>query len=593
LIWSPHLQGFLRPFRREFLRYLAGIFLRQALIVLGGYSLVWVLRICLRRADVAEWAIVAGFLAFDAAYLAFDFRLNYFFSARISYPLFGRLRTGALDKVLGMPMEWHQRQSSGELVGEVNTGVGKVVQTAEALSRELIPALVQTAFSLIPLFLISAITAPVLLPALVIFLSLTVIEHRQRRPFSKRRYRHYEKDFGLFSDSVQAVEPVVRYGQEGQILRKYERVQQQIQEDGLAEARIGSRFGLRRNLVISAAKRICQGIWIWQYRHQALDVASIMYLNMLTDQLLASFAGYASLLERMYDGMEPTRILVKLLGEEPEIADDPTTARISTRGGAGIRLRDVEFTYPRRRRPALRDLNLTICPGAALGIVGRSGSGKTTIHHLLTRLFDVQQGSVEICGADVRRWPLSQLRSTFSYVSQNGAACLSGMPIADVLRFTRPEARLHDVVEVAKTACIHDDICRMPMKYRTRIGQNGVSLSKGQLQRVALAQALIAMTNDRKILVLDEFTSALDSETEERILRNIEPWLAGRTVIIIAHRLSTLRKLAQEIVVVDEGGISERGTHAELIAAGGWYSGMVQLQSVSAAAPASRVTVLR
>jgi ABC-type multidrug transport system fused ATPase/permease subunit len=586
LLRSPHLQGFLRPFRREFIRYLSGVVLRQALIVLGGYSLVWVLRVCLSRTDVAEWAIVAGFLAFDAAYLGFDFRLNYFFSERISYPLFGRLRTGALDKVLGMPMEWHQRQSSGELVGEVNTGVGKVVQTAEALSRELIPALVQTAFSLIPLFLISAITAPVLLPALVLFLLLTVIENRRRRPFSKRRYRHYEKDFGLFSDSVQAVEPVVRYGQEQQILRKYGQVQQRIQEDGLAEARIGSRFGLRRNLVISAARRICQGIWIWQYRHHALDVASIMYLNMLTDQLLASFAGYASLLERLYDGMEPTRVLVKLLGEKPEIADNPSAARVSTANGAGIRLRDVEFTYPRRRRPALRDLNLTIAPGSILGIVGRSGCGKTTIHNLLTRLFDVQRGSVEICGADVRQWRLSQLRSTFSYVSQNGGVCLSGMPIADVLRFTRPEASLHEVVAVAKAACIHDDICRMPMKYRTRIGQNGASLSKGQLQRVALAQALIAMTSDRKILVLDEFTSALDSETEERILRNLEPWLAGQTVIIIAHRLSTLRKLAHEIVVVDDGGIAERGTHAELIAAGGWYSGMVRLQSVSAAEPA-------
>src|SRR5205085_5272617 len=127
-------------------------------------------------------------------------------SERISYPLFRRLRTGALEKVLEMPMEWHQRRSSAELEGEVNNSVGKVMQSAEGLSRELVPALIQTAFSLIPLFLISAITAPLLLPALMVFLWLTVIENRQRRPFSRRRYRHYERDFGLFSDSVQAVE---------------------------------------------------------------------------------------------------------------------------------------------------------------------------------------------------------------------------------------------------------------------------------------------------------------------------------------------------------------------------------------------------
>ncbi|MCU1233247.1 MAG: transporter related [Candidatus Solibacter sp.] len=575
------MREFLRPFRGEYLRYTAGVVLRQALIVIGGYSLVWVLRLCVAHATLPEWLFVAAFMAFDTTYLAFDLRLNYFFSERISYPLFASLRNGALEKVLGMPMEWHQRQSSGELVGEVNSGVGKVVQTVEGLSRELVPALIQTAFSLVPLFLISAITAPLLLPALVIFLWLTIIENRERRPFAKRRYKHYARDFGLFSDSVQAVEPVVRYGQEDQILHKYRRVQQQIQEEGLAEARIGNKFGIRRNFTISAARRICQGVWIWQYRHNVIDAASIMYLNMLTDQLLASFGGYASLLERLYDGIEPTRVLVKLMSDEPVIAHDPSAPRVPLKNGAAIRMRNIHFTYPKRSEPVLRGLNLEIAPGTILGIVGRSGCGKTTIHSLLTRLYDVQEGGVEICGKDVRQWPLSQLRSTFSYVSQNGGVYLSGMRIADILRFTRPDATMRDVVQVAKAACIHDDICRMPMKYRTRIGQNGVSLSKGQQQRVALAQALIAMTAERKILVLDEFTSALDSETEARILQNIEPWLIGQTVIIIAHRLSTLRKLAHEIVVLDEHGIAERGTHSELVDAGGWYSGMVHLQNVS------------
>jgi ABC-type multidrug transport system fused ATPase/permease subunit len=582
LFRSPKIREFLRPFGREYFRYIVGVVLRQALIVLGGYSLVWVLRLCVRHTAVPEWIFVAAFVAFDAIYLSFDLRLNYFFSERISYPLFGRLRTDALEKVLGMPIEWHQRQSSGALVGKLNTGVGKVVQTAEGLSRELVPALIQTAFSLVPLFLISAITAPLLLPALVIFLWLTVVENRRRRPFAKRRYKHYGQDFGLFSESVQAIEPVVRYGQEGQILRKYRRVQQQIQEQGLAEARIANKFGLRRNLTISIAKRVCQGVWIWQYRHNVLDAAIIMYLNMLTDQLLASFSGYASLLERLYEGMEPTRVLVKLMSDKPVIADDPSTPRVSVPDRVAIRMHDVRFTYPRRSEPALRNLNLTIAPGTVLGIVGRSGCGKTTFHSLLTRLFDVQLGSVEICGRDVRHWPLAQLRGTFSYVSQNGGVYLSGMRIVDVLRFTRPEATFKEVVQVATAACIHDDICRMPMKYRTRIGQGGgVSLSKGQQQRVALAQALIAMKSDRKILVLDEFTSALDSETEERVLRNLEPWLAGQTVIIIAHRLSTVRKLAHEIVVLDKSGIVERGTHAELIAGGGWYAEMVRLQGVS------------
>jgi ABC-type multidrug transport system fused ATPase/permease subunit len=312
-----------------------------------------------------------------------------------------------------------------------------------------------------------------------------------------------------------------------------------------------------------------------------LDAASIMYLNMLTDQLLASFGGYASLLERLYEGMEPARVLVKLMNDKPAIADDPSAQRVPVPERVEIRMRDVQFTYPRRSQPALRNLQLAVAPGTVLGIVGRSGCGKTTFHNLLTRLFDVQFGSVEICGKDVRQWPLAQLRSMFAYVSQNGGACFSGMRMVDVLRFTRPEASFQEVVKVAKAVCIHEDICRTPLKYKTRIGQGGVTLSKGQQQRVALAQALIATRDDRKILVLDEFTSALDSETEERILHNLEPWLAGRTVIIIAHRLCTVRKLADEIVVLDREGVVERGTHAELIARAGWYAEMVRLQAVS------------
>jgi ABC-type multidrug transport system fused ATPase/permease subunit len=322
-------------------------------------------------------------------------------------------------------------------------------------------------------------------------------------------------------------------------------------------------------------------VWIWQYRHNALDAAMIMYLNMLTEQLLGSFGGYASLLERIYDGIEPTRVLVKLMHEKPAIADDPGTEPVAVPQRVGVRMKDVRFRYPRRNGAVLRGFQLTIDPGTVLGVVGRSGAGKTTLQNLMTRLFDVQHGSVEICGRDVRRWPLEQLRGLFSHVSQNGGVFFSGMRMWDVIRFTRPEATLREVVAVAKAACIHEDICRMPDKYRTRIGQGGVSVSKGQQQRIALAQALLAMTEERKILVLDEFTSALDSETEERILRNIAPWLEGRTVIIIAHRLSTVRKLADEIVVLDQTGIAEQGTHAELIGRDGWYAEMARLQAVA------------
>ena len=452
------------------------------------------------------------------------------------------------------------------------------MQTAEGLSRELIPALIQTAFSLVPLLLFSPATTPLLLIALCVFLWLTLWENRQRRPFAKRRFNLYARDFEQFSESVQAIQAIVQYGQETQMLRKYRRLQQRIVEAGLAEARIGKRYGFRRNLAISLAKRASQGVWIWQYRKNALDGAMILYLNMLAEQLLASFFGYASLIERIYDGIEPARVLVKLLGEQPAIADrgnQPVEAPERLR----ILMSNVRFAYPQRKTPVLSGLNLEIAPGTVLGIVGRSGAGKTTIQNLLTRMFDVQGGGIEIAGCDVRHWPLDQLRGLFAHVSQNGGAFFTGMTVAQAIRFTRPDARLRDVVRAAKAACIHEEICRMPAKYRTRLGQGAASLSKGQQQRMALAQALLALDDERRILVLDEFTSALDSETEARILANLEEWLAGRTAIIIAHRISTVRRLADEIIVLDRTGITEHGTHEELLARGGWYAEMALSQS--------------
>jgi ABC-type multidrug transport system fused ATPase/permease subunit len=246
----------------------------------------------------------------------------------------------------------------------------------------------------------------------------------------------------------------------------------------------------------------------------------------------------------------------------------------------GVEMIDVHFSYTQGNE-VLRGFNLSVAPGSVVGIVGRSGSGKTTLSHLLSRLFDAQGGEIRIAGADIRRWPLEQLRGVFSSVSQDGGVFFSHSTVAQAIRFAKPDAAFREVVRAAKAACIHEDIVRMPHKYRTRIGQRGVTLSKGQQQRMALAQALLASDENRKILVLDEFTSALDSETEDRILSNLEPWIEGKTVIMIAHRLSTLRKFADRIVVLDRTGVVEDGPHTDLIRRNGWYAEMAKLQAIA------------
>ena len=577
---SKKLWVLLGPFHREISKYITGVVARQALLVAGGYSLVWVLRASTAQREVSPWIFIAGLVLYDAGLLRLDIGLNTRFARRVSYPMFGHLRTLALRKVFEMPLEWHHRQDSGALVGKVNNGVGKVVETAESLSRDLAPALIHTGLSLIPLLYFSNRTTPLLLIALATFLWLAVLENRSRRPFRKSRYQKYARDFGMFSECVQYMQPLVQFGQTRRMLRRYRKMQRAIAEQGVAEVELGNRYAWKRNTLLSVTRRICQGIWIWQYRSGSLDAPLVMYLNMLTEELLTSFWNYAGLLERACESAEPARILVKLLGEKPSIADSAGTRPVPLPARVGVEMEDVSFSYT-QGTSVLRRFNLSVEPGSVVGIVGKSGAGKTTIHHLLCRMFEPQHGRIEIAGTDIRSWPLEQLRGVFSSVSQNGGVFFTNVTVAGAIRFARPDATFREVVQAARCACIHDDIVGMPEKYRTRIGQRGVTLSQGQQQRLALAQALIAFDEGCKILILDEFTSALDSETEERILRNLEPWIEGKTVIVVAHRLSTLRKIADRIVVLDQTGVVEDGRHAELIGRNGWYAEMARLQAIA------------
>ena len=575
----------LQPFHGAYRKYLLGTLLRQSMLVLGGYSLVWVLRACTGHPTIPTWVFVAALILFDSSLLRLDLGLNWLFCSRVSFPLFGRLRSLALAKVFEMPQEWHQRQQSGALVGKVNEGVGKVVQTSEALGRELFPAVIRTFLSMIPLVYFSPLSLPFIAGAVALFGWATVVENRKRQPFRRSRHKNYGRDFGMFSECMEYVQPIVHFGQTRRILGDYGQLQNVIATEGIDETRIATRYAQRRNMLLSIAKRACLGVWIWQYRSGAapfgntMDIAMVMYLSMLLEDLFNSLWGYAGLFERIQDGIEPAKTLLKLLDEQSSMADEGAGHPVAVEEKVGIELRNVHFAYS-NGAAVLQDFSMNVEPGTILGIVGRSGVGKTTIQNLLSRTYDPQHGQILISGQDIRSWPLEQLRGVFAPVTQNGGVFFSDTTLLDTIRFARPEASVEDVIAAAKCACIHPDILRMPEGYDTRIGQRGTTLSKGQQQRIALAQALVALEN-RKIVVLDEFTSALDSKTEQELLKNLAVRLKGRTVIIIAHRLSTLRKLADKIIVLDPTGIVEMGRHDELIHRDGTYAELASLQATA------------
>ncbi|MDW1631510.1 ATP-binding cassette domain-containing protein, partial [Vibrio sp. Y176] len=243
------------------------------------------------------------------------------------------------------------------------------------------------------------------------------------------------------------------------------------------------------------------------------------------------------------------------------------------RAKSNVSVKDVSFTYVGSEKPALEHVSFDIPRGKTVALVGRSGSGKSTIANLFNRFYDVDSGSITLDGRDIRDYELKNLREQFALVSQN--VHLFNDTIANNIAYaTEDKYQRNDIERAAKLAHAMEFINKMENGLDTMIGENGASLSGGQRQRVAIARALL---RDAPVLILDEATSALDTESERAIQAALDELQKDKTVLVIAHRLSTIEK-ADEILVVDDGAIIERGNHADLIAKNGAYAQLHRIQ---------------
>jgi ATP-binding cassette subfamily B protein len=273
----------------------------------------------------------------------------------------------------------------------------------------------------------------------------------------------------------------------------------------------------------------------------------------------------------------------EVLATEPAIADRPDAVSVGRLRGE-IEFRRLTFHYPgEEREPALRDVDLHVPAGTTLGVVGPVGSGKTALASLIPRLYEVGDGHVFIDDVDVNRLPLRELRSQISMVPQD--SFLFSMSLAENIAYGLPELDMKRVEEAAERAQLAKDIAELPHGYDTIVGERGVMLSGGQRQRAALARALAL---DPAVLILDDTLSSVDAETESAIQRSLREVVAGRTVVVIAHRLSTVRA-ADQIVVLDAGRVVERGTHDELVAQGGLYARLARQQALEASGDGASV----
>ena len=267
-----------------------------------------------------------------------------------------------------------------------------------------------------------------------------------------------------------------------------------------------------------------------------------------------------------------TERLIELLQAEDPVRDPEHPAQLPAPRGA-VALRDVSFHYPARPTvAALSGVTLDIAPGETVAIVGPSGAGKTTIFQLLLRFYDPDAGTVEMDGVDIATLERTQMRSRFALVPQEPVIFADSA--RENIRFSRPDATDAEVESAARAAAAHDFLLALPDGYDTYVGERGVMLSGGQKQRIAIARAIL---RDAPVLLLDEATSSLDAQSERAVQQAVDELSQGRTTVVIAHRLATVKK-ADRIVVMEGGQIAAIGTHDTLIAQDGLYARLARLQ---------------
>ncbi|MEI7528941.1 MAG: ABC transporter ATP-binding protein [Elusimicrobiota bacterium] len=309
---------------------------------------------------------------------------------------------------------------------------------------------------------------------------------------------------------------------------------------------------------------------------------AIFHGTMTTAQFFSFIAAYvtayvplkniANLNSKLQQGLAAWERIYQILEEKPTVIIKPTTRNIEHLDGK-IEFKGVSYKYPSRDTQVLNDLSFTINPGEVAAFVGPSGSGKTTIIHLLLRFFDPVSGRVEVDGHDMLDLDTTDLRAHMGLVTQD--TILFDDTVYKNVTIGRPGASMEEVIEAAKAADAHAFISAMPLGYDTVLGERGVKLSGGQRQRLAIARAII---KSPKILLLDEATSNLDTASEQAVQGAIERILGGRTVVMVAHRLSTVRN-ADKIFVLKKGELAETGTHEQLLALGGIYKGLYEAQA--------------
>ncbi|MER6005450.1 ABC transporter ATP-binding protein [Nonomuraea angiospora] len=548
-----------------------------------------------RPGVVVGLAVTIGALALVDAGLTLVQR---WFSARIGEGLIYDLRTEVFDHVQRMPVAFFMRAQTGALVSRLNTDV---IGAQRALTSTLSSVVSNVVSLVLVLGAMLALSWQVTLVALVLLPIFIVPAKFVGRRMSALTREQMQLDAEMSSVTTErfnvAGAMVAKlYGRPEDDAEVFGRRAARVRDVGVTVGMYGTVFRVALGLVAALATALVYGIGGVLSVSGVFELGTLVALTALLMRLYGPLTSLSNVHVDVMTALVSFDRVFEILDLKPMVAERPGAVPIPG-GPVTIEFDDVRFRYPAAEEvslaslesvarqdsgpsyPVLKGISFTAAPGRLVALVGHSGAGKTTITSLVSRLYDVNEGAVRINGLDVREATLDSLRDTVGVVMQD--AHLFHDTIGANLRYARPEASDEEIWEALRAAQIGDLVEGLPEQLDTVVGDRGYRLSGGEKQRLALARLLLKAP---RVVVLDEATAHLDSESEAAVQVALKTALEGRTSLVIAHRLSTIRE-ADEILVIHEGRIAERGRHEELLERGGLYSELYRTQFTSSGSP--------
>jgi len=540
-------------FTREWRRYLGAVCLLIIIAILQlipprvvGIIVDGVTRNHFTAGQIFQWLGLMVAVAVIVYLLRYVWRVLLFGA---SYQLAVELREDFYRQLSRQHPEFYLRHRTGDLMARATNDVDRVVFAAGEGVLTLVDSLVMGCVVLVVMS--TQISWQLTLLALLPMPIMALVIKRYGDQLHSR-FKAAQAAFSSLNDRTQesltSIRMIKAFGLEDRQSGLFAEDARDTGQKNLRVARVDARFDPTIYIAIGMANLLAIGGGSWMVINGSLTLGQ-----------LTSFMIYLGL---------------AMLAEAPVVSDGDRDVPAG-RGVLDVAIR--EFTYPQAAKPTLNNINLTLRPGQMLGICGPTGAGKSTVLSLIQRHFDVDQGEIRFHDIPLTALQLDSWRSRLAVVNQTPFLCSDS--VASNIALGHPGATQQEIEHVAKLACVHDDILRLPQGYDTEVGERGVMLSGGQKQRISIARALLL---NAEILILDDALSAVDGRTEHQILHNLHHWGEGRTVIISAHRLSALTE-ADEIVVLQQGHIAQRGEHDALAAQPGWYRDMYRYQQIEAA----------